>query len=1201
VANPAEHSRYSLLLTAVVVVLLLGPGAASSGAQGSACPEVTPAYTGPCGPTFVLPGWGDAGGWTNPEQYETIQLADVDGDGDQELLARTPAGIEIHDFDKTLGQWRPQVDANELPWILSEFADSPPLTVADDPPAMDWARPEYYDTIQAADIDGQKGEEIVARAPAGLIVYKFTPGGSPGHGSWQKLPVSDAFGDPYWGADPSNYTTIQTGDLNGDGDAEVFGRQGDGIVAVNWTGRAGQPWTLLPKLNLLSDADGGKNPAYYTSLQAADIDGDSRQELIGRILSGVYAYKLRAGRWTLVNKRNQPFADQFELADCPFVRGSQPCFVSGPTYYGTIQFADVDGNGRAELLGRASDGVRVRRYKGDTPTAWGQLPNLSALSDANGWTPQEYWETIQFADINADGRAEALARGPQGLNAWSYDPGPKTWTQLSPTTALTLADDPWGSDRSYYSTIETGDVDGDKRADVIARGPYGIRTWFFNRRGTGGWERYQPDAVYPAFAAGQKAAFDELNSQAKSQNLVPRSATSVRDMWASVNAPTAVTLSSLQTGLVTLGNCVNPSPAAPPQYATCTPPTGSSDFTATDWTSVLNEILAELYWAQRVVAHFDDLQGIRQELFIEQTNQLPEIGDDLKLAAAANTPTRFDMKALMASIVKIAGTIIGAGVPEARAPLAFAATLISMFPSATPKLTNPVDGTYNDLRTRFSNSIPDVDKAMAGHSQLVRQDSSLLTLVGQLRDRGTWTTKSGNLDAVGMKSAGRQGFTLSIYKTLLPIIWARYVISGCRRGYDLTDCYGPPAGPWMQGSGRDFTTIGPPLVRNFPCYLDQYETVCNYAGPGADLAQIVWGQVPPSCAYDGSNAATAWTYPGDPSKGGCTLGVDPASTLADPSQIPPSERWTFPSYFGNPITFGSLHASLVGTAAKIGQRRSVMRLSGRVALPRSIRLGRARVVVGRLLHEAGGRGELVRHRSRGRHASLALTPAAGRSGAARVFASRKAPGVQVRLRRGPRRTLSFKLVTRNTPLSLPAACSGTRPGVDLATDPIPLHTRLRIEIGRRAIPIALRPNWKCQRNSHGAVRRLVLQRPPIRQPTGRALPVAVHGPRRVKVGRRPTYRITVRNPRRTTAHDVLVRAVLPRTRSGADERQATWRLRALRPGRSRTFRVRLGAWHSAVRSRCLTVLVGAIDTRPAKKRICTSAAIASRRPTSTRN
>lgn len=141
----------TILVSALLAVFggLLGAAAPRAAAQSSqACPAADPVYTGPCGPTFVLPGWGDAGGWKDPSQWSTIQLADVDGDGAEELFGRTPAGITVHEFDTTLGQWRPQVDANGVPVILGAFANPPPLTTADStPPATDWTQPWYYDTI----------------------------------------------------------------------------------------------------------------------------------------------------------------------------------------------------------------------------------------------------------------------------------------------------------------------------------------------------------------------------------------------------------------------------------------------------------------------------------------------------------------------------------------------------------------------------------------------------------------------------------------------------------------------------------------------------------------------------------------------------------------------------------------------------------------------------------------------------------------------------------------------------------------------------------------------------------------------------------------------------------------------------------------------------------------------------------------------
>ena len=53
------------------------------------------AYNGACGPEFESPAWGDTPGWTDPSKYSTIKLADITGNGTDELIARNDDGLEI--------------------------------------------------------------------------------------------------------------------------------------------------------------------------------------------------------------------------------------------------------------------------------------------------------------------------------------------------------------------------------------------------------------------------------------------------------------------------------------------------------------------------------------------------------------------------------------------------------------------------------------------------------------------------------------------------------------------------------------------------------------------------------------------------------------------------------------------------------------------------------------------------------------------------------------------------------------------------------------------------------------------------------------------------------------------------------------------------------------------------------------------------
>jgi hypothetical protein len=201
--------------------MAVAPGVA--GAQQS-CLEANPTYTDSCGPTFVVPAWGDAGGWKDPSKYSTIQLADFNGDGKDELLARNDQGLEIYWFDTSVGQWRPQVDANGVPQSLNDFRSPLPNETL----ATDWTKPEYYSTIQAADIDGQPGQEILGRFSDGMRLYKYTPPGGGNDidgGTWTRIGTGGPYSDADGYGDPPLYSTIQVGRFKQGGPAMLFARQ----------------------------------------------------------------------------------------------------------------------------------------------------------------------------------------------------------------------------------------------------------------------------------------------------------------------------------------------------------------------------------------------------------------------------------------------------------------------------------------------------------------------------------------------------------------------------------------------------------------------------------------------------------------------------------------------------------------------------------------------------------------------------------------------------------------------------------------------------------------------------------------------------------------------------------------------------------------------------------------------------------------
>src|SRR4051812_49470028 len=106
-AGPSRARRdLAGMLAAVASAVAPAPAAADG------CPSADQSSLGNCGPMFAVPSWTDAGGWNDPSQYSTIQLADLNGDGADELIGRSDAGVQIYRFDTTLGEWRPQIGAD---------------------------------------------------------------------------------------------------------------------------------------------------------------------------------------------------------------------------------------------------------------------------------------------------------------------------------------------------------------------------------------------------------------------------------------------------------------------------------------------------------------------------------------------------------------------------------------------------------------------------------------------------------------------------------------------------------------------------------------------------------------------------------------------------------------------------------------------------------------------------------------------------------------------------------------------------------------------------------------------------------------------------------------------------------------------------------------------------------------------------------
>ena len=146
-----------MIVLALSAFLLAGPARVA---------DPCPADPG-CG-AFTLPSWSDGAGWSEPGRYDTILYADVDGDGQVELLGRSSEGLEVWQLraaDGTCqgtgsgcGRWE-HVTTN------TDFRDG---TVQ--------GNPDVAASIRAARLYGTAAEQVFIWDTDGILVYGWDAG-----------------------------------------------------------------------------------------------------------------------------------------------------------------------------------------------------------------------------------------------------------------------------------------------------------------------------------------------------------------------------------------------------------------------------------------------------------------------------------------------------------------------------------------------------------------------------------------------------------------------------------------------------------------------------------------------------------------------------------------------------------------------------------------------------------------------------------------------------------------------------------------------------------------------------------------------------------------------------------------------------------------------------------------------------------------
>ena len=309
----------------------------------------------------------------------------------------------------------------------------------------------------------------------------------------------------------------------------------------------------------------------------------------------------------------------------------------------------------------------------------------------------------------------------------------------------------------------------------------------------------------------------------------------------------------------------------------------------TAWTAVSNQIIAELWAASGVVAHFTITDGIETKLFQDKQGTLPAL--DRELTLPPNPPDRsptylkltkgtLDILKNVVEFFPIAGRI-----PEFLRTIALTGNVLGAVADALSLSSSPSQpGPYGHIVSEVAKLQQRERDITQAQRRSVLADYGLLMTVGS-EVKGRLLT----LDETAALSAGRQAFAIWVTQLYLPAYWRRYQVTGCALSGGVTT-YGChlPSGPNVRVTRRNgiFTDFNAVLGSGSSCrridYSDVSARLCEWRSPlGATYSRVV-DPVPSDCRYDPTPGSTAaWRY-------GCPYGV-PSGELIDGTN-----GWNFP-------------------------------------------------------------------------------------------------------------------------------------------------------------------------------------------------------------------------------------------------------------------------------------------------------------------
>jgi len=236
-------------------------------------------------------------------------------------------------------------------------------------------------------------------------------------------------------------------------------------------------------------------PQHYQDILSGDLDGDGKDELLGRDELGVHVWSFNAalGAWQPWLTTNGTGELLLPLTDA--------VGWNLPQYYTTLRLMNLPGKLGKVLAVRGASGLvlfEVARGVGpvtDFPAGtWTQLTPGGPFADAdcfsNGkcWNDAPYYQTIRFGDLDGEPGDEVIGWGGEGIVAFKWNGS--AWTSIA---GLPRFADAALREASIYLTLHLADIDGEPGAELVNwENDSGVGVHKYLPAGGGAWKELTP-------------------------------------------------------------------------------------------------------------------------------------------------------------------------------------------------------------------------------------------------------------------------------------------------------------------------------------------------------------------------------------------------------------------------------------------------------------------------------------------------------------------------------------------------------------------------------------------------------------------------------------------------------------------------------------------------------------------------------------